>query len=222
MDNSNSQYRGIFDATIGETLGQAIRIIAADPALVIPGTAILHHQRKAAMVRKRYEDEGLLVPPVMIISITSRCNLACAGCYMHGRKEQIRAEMSPDILASVARQAAELGVSIMVIAGGEPLVRHEEIFQIATAHPAILFPVFTNGLLIDEKTADAIAACRNIVPVISFEGFRHDTDVRRGPGVYDRLVETCARLKCRNIFFGCSVTTSRENFDRVTGEAFFR
>ena len=222
MDYKNSQYRGNFDATISGTISQAIRIIAADPALVIPGSVILHHQRKAAMVRKRHEDEGLLVPPVMIISITSRCNLACAGCYMHGRGDKLNAEMSLEILASVAGQAAELGVSIMVIAGGEPLVRQEEIFQIATAHPAILFPVFTNGLLIDEKTADAIAACRNIVPVISFEGFRHDTDVRRGPGVYYRLVETCARLKCRNIFFGCSITTSRENFDRVTDETFIR
>jgi MoaA/NifB/PqqE/SkfB family radical SAM enzyme len=158
----------------------------------------------------------------MIVSITSRCNLACAGCYMHGRGGKSDTEMSPAILASIAGQAAELGVSVMVIAGGEPLVRKEEIFRMAAAHTAILFPVFSNGLLIDEKTADAIAACRNIVPVISFEGFRHETDTRRGGGVYDRLVETCERLRCRNIFFGCSVTTTRDNFDRVTGEAFIR
>ncbi len=63
--------------------------------------------------------------------------------------------MSPEILASVVDQAAELGVSIIVIAGGEPLVRQEEIFTLAKAHPRILFPVFTNGLLIDETMADA-------------------------------------------------------------------
>lgn len=220
MDTNISHYRENFDATIGETLSQAIRIIAAHPALVIPGSVILHYQRKAAKVRQNHEREGLLVPPVMIASITSRCNLACAGCYMHGRGEKPHAEMSPAILASVVDQAAGLGVSVMVIAGGEPLVRQEEIFRIARAHPALLFPVFTNGLLIDETMADSIAACRNIVPVISFEGFRQDTDSRRGRGVYDRLIETCARLRQRNIFFGCSVTTTRENFDRVTGEEF--
>ena len=222
MDGENKQYRDIFDRVIAETLGQAIWIIAADPALVIPGTVILHHQRKAATVRKKYENEGLLVPPVMIMSITSRCNLACAGCYMSGRGVQHAAEMSPVILASVVEQAAELGVSIIVIAGGEPLVRQEEIFRMAKAHPVILFPLFTNGLLIDERTAETIASCRNIVPVISFEGFRQDTDTRRGTGVYDRLLVTCMRLKQRNIFFGCSVTTTRENFDNVTGEAFIR
>ncbi len=81
----DTRYREAFNATIGETLSQAVRIIAGDPALVIPGTVILHHQRKAAAIRKQHEGDGLLVPPVMIVSITSRCNLACAGCYMHGR-----------------------------------------------------------------------------------------------------------------------------------------
>lgn len=222
MDLNKRLYREIFDTTIGETIRQAVRIISADPALVIPGSLILHHQRKAAIDRKKYECEGLLVPPVMILSITMRCNLACAGCYMHGRLEKQKAEMSPEVLASVVCQAAELSVSIIVIAGGEPLVRHKEILQVAKAHPRILFPLFTNGLLIDETIADAIAACRNIVPVISFEGFREDTDTRRGSGIYDRLLETCARLRRRNVFFGCSITTTRENFDRVTGETFIR
>jgi len=222
MEENNHQYRETFDTTIGETISQALRIIAADPALVIPGSVILHHQRKASLVRKEYERAGLLVPPVMITSITSRCNLACAGCYMHGRGEKPRAEMSPEVLASVVYQATQIGVSIVVIAGGEPLVRQEEIFSLAKAHPRVLFPVFTNGLLIDETMASAIAACRNIVPVISFEGFRQDTDTRRGSGVFDRLLETCARLKNRNIFFGCSVTTTGKNFEQVTGEAFIR
>ena len=135
---------------------------------------------------------------------------------MHGRNEMPAAEISPEILASVAAQAAELGVSVMVIAGGEPLVRRDEILKIAGSHPRILFPVFTNGLLLDDELADSIAHKRNIVPVISFEGFREDTDRRRGAGVYARLLATCDRLKRRNIFFGCSVTTTRENFSRGT------
>jgi MoaA/NifB/PqqE/SkfB family radical SAM enzyme len=222
MEDDNNQYRETFNATIGETLSQALRIIASDPALVITGSVILHHQRKAAAVRKEHEAGGLLVPPVMITSITSRCNLACAGCYMHGRGEKPAMEMSPAILASVVDQARELGVSIIVIAGGEPLVRQEEIFRVAEAHPPILFPLFTNGLLIDETLAKRIAQCRNIVPVISFEGFRPETDTRRGSGVYDRLLATCSILQDRGIFFGCSVTTTRENFTDVTGEAFVR
>jgi MoaA/NifB/PqqE/SkfB family radical SAM enzyme len=218
----NNKYRETFNATIGETLSQAVRIIAGEPALVIPGSVILHNQRKAAAVRKQHEWEGLLVPPVMIVSITSRCNLTCAGCYMHGRGEKPKEDMSPEVLMSVVSQAAELGVSIIVIAGGEPFLRQQEILALAKAHPRILFPVFSNGLLIDDTMADQVASCRNIVPVISFEGFRTDTDTRRGSGVYDRLLAVCARLKDRTVFFGCSVTTTRKNFNHVTSEAFIR
>lgn len=221
MDEKN-RYREAFNATISETLAQAVRIIAAAPALAITGAAILRHQKRAAAVRKRHEQEGLLVPPVMIVSVTSRCNLACAGCYMHGRGGSHRAEMEPEVLASVVDEAAALGVSIVVLAGGEPLVRMEEIFCLARAHPHVLFPVFTNGLLIDDAVADLLAGCRNVVPIISFEGSREHTDRRRGDGVYNQLLAATARLKDRNVFFGCSVTTTRENVADVTGEEFIR
>jgi MoaA/NifB/PqqE/SkfB family radical SAM enzyme len=158
----------------------------------------------------------------MIVSVTSRCNLACAGCYMHGRGRNHRAEMEPEALASVVDEAAALGVSIVVLAGGEPLVRMEEIFCLARAHPRVLFPVFTNGLLIDDAVADLLAGCRNVVPVISFEGSREHTDRRRGDGVYNRLLAATARLTSRNVFFGCSLTTTRENVADVTGEEFIR
>jgi MoaA/NifB/PqqE/SkfB family radical SAM enzyme len=222
MKEKDTRYRDTFDRTISETISQGVRIISREPALFIPASIILRHQHRAAQVRKMHEREGLLVPPVLITSITSRCNLACAGCYMHGRHEKPAPEMSPETLASVAREADDLGVSVMVLAGGEPLVRQDEIFALAESHPKILFPVFTNGLLIDEEIAGKIAAFHNIVPVISFEGFREETDMRRGSGVFDRLLATCARLKKEGIFFGCSVTTTRENFSKVTGESFIR
>lgn len=215
-------YRRTFDAAIRETIGQAVRIIASDPVLAIPAAVILHNQKNAAAIRKEHEEQGLIVPPVIIASITSRCTLSCAGCYMKTRGTESRGDMSPESLASLVDQAAGLGVSVIVIAGGEPLVRKDELFVLAAAHPAMLFPVFTNGLLIDEVTAGSLATCKNIVPVISFEGLREDTDNRRGSGVFDRLLSACALLKNRHVFFGCSVTITRENFPRVTDEMFVR
>jgi MoaA/NifB/PqqE/SkfB family radical SAM enzyme len=222
MTQENTNYRDSFDRVITETLGQAVRIVAADPALVIPGSVLLHHQRKAAQVRKKHEREGLLVPPVMIISITTRCNLACAGCYMKHQREHHAPEMSPDLLRSVIAEAAELGVSVVVIAGGEPLLRKDEILSIAGSFPRVLFPLFTNGLMIDKDSAGKIASQKNIVPLISFEGFRSDTDSRRGSGVFDRLLSSCSVLKGNGIFFGCSVTVTSANIARVTDEGFIR
>jgi len=214
-------YRRVLDAAIADTLRQARKIITGSPALLVTVTKIFLYQKKAARTRRTNERQGLLVPPVMIASITSRCNLACAGCYMKA-KHHSNPDMSPDQLRTVVREAACLGVSIIVIAGGEPLLRKDEIIRLAHSFPQVLFPVFTNGLVIDENMADEIAGLRNIVPVISFEGFRDDTDARRGGGVYDLLLDACSLLKSRNIFFGCSVTTSRANFGHVMDEAFIR
>ena len=61
VDEKN-RYRKAFDATISEILAQAVRIVAAEPALAIPAAAVLRRQKKAAGVRRQHEQEGILVP----------------------------------------------------------------------------------------------------------------------------------------------------------------
>ena len=178
--HARSEYRQLFDTTIAYTFQQALWIIHSSPDLLLHGTKIAWHQKKAADTRQEFEQQGLFVPPVVIISITSRCNLACAGCYMKQQREYNTPEMSQDLLRSVIAEAADLGVSVIVIAGGEPLLRKDKILSITRLFPQILFPLFTNGLMIDSDSAWEIAKQKNIVPLISFEGFRHDTDSRQG------------------------------------------
>ena len=220
--DKDPEYRRRFDTVIATVFQQALSIIQASPGLLLTGTKIAYYQKKAAKTRQKYEREGLFVPPVMIISITTRCNLACAGCYMKQQRMHQAPEMSPDRLRSIVAEAADLGVSVIVIAGGEPLLRKDEILSLAQSFPKILFPLFTNGLMIDEETALKLAGLNNIVPMISFEGFRNDTDIRRGTGVYDRLLSSCSVLQKNGIFFGCSVTVTSANITRVTDEEFIQ
>jgi len=222
MIKEDRDYRDLFDGVIASTLRRALGIAAADPALAVAGARILYRQKKAAAVRREYERQGVLVPPVMMISLTSRCNLACKGCYMRAQRREGAPDMSADQLRSLVAQASELGVSVIVFAGGEPLLRSGEILDLAVGHPRLLFVVFTNGLLIDDRMADRIAARRNLVPMISLEGFRTETDGRRGDGIYDRLLSAASMLKERGIFFGCSITVTRKNIDDVTDGGFIR
>lgn len=218
--NAGPEYRRLFDTIIAGNLTQALRIVSADPGLFRTGTEIARMQRKAVGIRKKWEKQGLIVPPVMIISITRQCNLACHGCYMHEQRTVPAPDMSPHLLRTIVADAAELGVSVMVIAGGEPLIRKDEIFFLATSFPRILFPLFTNGLLIDEGCATELAARKNVVPLISCEGFQSETDSRRGTGVYHSVLSSCTILKKKKVFFGCSVTVSRVNIDLVTDDRF--
>jgi MoaA/NifB/PqqE/SkfB family radical SAM enzyme len=222
MENGDHRYRELFDSRIASTFRKALRLAVYNPALSLAGLKILHHQRNAAALRKRLEGQGILVPAVLMISLTSRCNLACAGCYLRAQHRKPAPDMTADQLSSLVSQAAEVGVSAIVFAGGEPLLRSAEILALARSYSHMLFAVFSNGLLIDEDLAEAIADRKNLVPVISFEGFQDETDRRRGCGVYDRLVSTASRLREKGVFFGCSVTVTRRNFDQVIEETFIR
>jgi MoaA/NifB/PqqE/SkfB family radical SAM enzyme len=165
------------------------------------------------------EKRGVHVPPFMIVSVTNRCNLKCKGCYMHAQHRSPDAELSEERLRGIVAEAQEMGISIMLIAGGEPLVRRD-IMQIMGDHPEIIFPLFTNGLMIDEATIATLKSKRNIVPIISLEGHEALTDARRGAGVYDHLRQTISTMREEALLFGTSLTLTSVNFDTITSDAF--
>ena len=60
----------------------------------------------------------------------------------------------------------------------------------------------------------------NMIPVLSLEGAAHVTDVRRGKGVYKKVMHAMEELHQENLFFGTSITVTTENFAQVTSDAF--
>ena len=129
--------------------------------------------------------------------------------------------MNDERLEGLIAEAKDLGVSFMVIGGGEPLTR-PRILDIAEKYPAIMFLMFTNGLLINEAVIKKMSKSRNIVPLVSLEGYENDTDKRRGAGVYAQALNSIAKLKAKSIFWGSSLTMTRANFADVTDENFIR
>ncbi|MBP2134208.1 MoaA/NifB/PqqE/SkfB family radical SAM enzyme [Methanomicrobium sp. W14] len=214
-------YRDIFDGVIEATIKNAGRIASKNPGLVLTGAKIAYHQKKAAAKRAEYERKGVLVPGVMMISLTSRCNLTCMGCYMNSRECRLgSSDMTDEEVSDIISQARDLGVSAVVFAGGEPFLRLPLILSLAKRYHEMLFPVFTNGLLIDEAVSKELGRHKNIVPMLSLEGFSVETDFRRGEGTYEKLMDVCRRLSERGMFFGCSLMVTSKNMPCVTGEEF--
>jgi MoaA/NifB/PqqE/SkfB family radical SAM enzyme len=108
-----------------------------------------------------------------------------------------------------------------VLAGGEPLMR-PNILDLSKKTPEIMFMIFTNGLLITDAVLEQISKNRNVVPLLSLEGYQIDTDGRRGSGVYSLLWKTIPKLKDKSVFWGTSLTMTRSNFEEVTDEAFVK
>lgn len=178
---------------------------------------------RAEAIRRRYTAQDVHVPPFLIASITSQCNLHCAGCYARGNHAchdgQAADQLSAAEWGAIFTQAEELGVSFTLLAGGEPLVRRD-VVEAAAGHPKILFPVFTNGTLLNEDYLPLFQQRRNLVPVLSIEGDEQHTDARRGAGVYRTLQGVMGRLRKSGLLFGASVTVTTENLEAVTSDAF--
>ena len=154
--------------------------------------------KKASKTRAMAEKAGEHIPPFLIASITSSCNLHCAGCYSRcngattdaGPTDQLTSKEWKDIF----EEAEDIGVSFILLAGGEPLLRMD-VMEEAAKRPNILFPIFTNGTFIGPKYMKMFDAHRNMIPVISIEGDKNKTDSRRGDGVYDTLIEVMDGLQ---------------------------
>ncbi len=179
--------------------------------------------KAASKKRAQLEEAGEHVPPFLISSITSSCNLHCAGCYSRCNSATQDSEpvdqLSDQDWMKVFEEAQELGVSFILLAGGEPLLR-KGVIEAAGKMPSILFPIFTNGTYMTEKYFENFDSCRNLIPIMSIEGGREATDARRGEGVYDKLISNMDELQRRGIIFGASVTVTTENIKEVSSESF--
>ena len=181
--------------------------------------------RAASKKRRKAENAGEHIPPFLIASITSQCNLHCVGCYSrcnHATVDEAPAQLlTKEEWLRVFKEAGELGISFILLAGGEPMLRRD-VIEAAGEHPDILFPIFTNGTFMDEQYFRLLDRCRNLVPIMSIEGGRETTDARRGQGVYDRLTTGMAGLHQRGLIFGASVTVTTRNIREVSSDAFLK
>lgn len=179
--------------------------------------------KRAANKRKFHETEGLHVPPFLIASIESKCNLHCAGCYARGDGmcDDVTTPLATDQWSDMFNEAAGLGVSFTLIAGGEPLL-NRPVIEACAAIKNMAFPVFTNGLLFDEEYYRLFDMNKNLIPVISIEGSAEMTDARRGPGVGKRIEQVIGQLAKRRILYAVSVTVTHENMKAVTDSGFVR
>ncbi len=217
---------------LGAYMAESIRNILATAYLNVLGNPrearfVAKMQRtisNAERRRKAYlEKEGVAVPPFLIASIATTCNLQCKGCY--ARKNGIAGDtptketLTPDQWGTIFREAAELGISFCLLAGGEPLTQCS-ILEAAAATSDIIFPVFTNGTMIGAVYTEFFKRNLNLIPVISLEGEMAATDERRGNGVFQRALLSMEMLHKEKLFFGTSITVTTENYREVTSEAF--
>ncbi len=210
---------------VERVVSDAIKATLKDPRESAFMVKFAAASRTASKRRKKAEDKGEHIPPFLIASITSKCNLHCAGCYSRCNHATVDSEpvaqLTDDEWNRIFKEADDLGISFILLAGGEPMLRRD-VITAAAGTPNILFPVFTNGTFIDEKYLELLDKSRNLIPIVSIEGEKEITDARRGEGIYDRLISNMNRLHERGLIFGASVTVTTQNIREVTTEHFLK
>lgn len=84
------------------------------------------------------------------IALTHRCNLNCIYCHHEGEAKP-NGEISDEMVVSVARAAAALGVRSLKFTGGEPLLRCGLAGLIAQMPQDLDISLTTNGIFLAEQ-----------------------------------------------------------------------
>jgi len=169
-------------------------------------------------IRDREEkSRGFHIPNFMVISPTVRCNLHCKGCY--ASEYRGGEELSFEELDRILTEAKQLGMYFFTFSGGECFLR-KDLLDLWEKHGNCFFQVYTNGTLLDEPMVEKLVRLGNVAPMVSIEGSPRSTDDRRGPGMFDRIMETYARLKKAGVLFGFSATCTRENAEELASDSF--
>ena len=208
---------------VANVIKSAVRATLKNPKEAMFMAEFALATKKASDKRKKAEENGEHIPAFLISSITSSCNLHCAGCYSrqnHACSDEAPVDqLTGEDWSKIFGEADELGISFILLAGGEPLLRWDVIEE-ASKHRNILFPIFTNGFFVADKYIDLFDKHRNLVQIISIEGDKTSTDSRRGDGVYEKVMDSMKKIKEKDLIFGVSVTVTTENMDEVYSREF--
>ena len=151
--------------------------------------------------------------PVVIWNLIRRCNLTCKHCYALSADHDYAGELGTQEVYTVMDDLRAFGVPVLILSGGEPLMR-PDLFDIAARAQGMGFYIglSTNGTLIDEPMADRVTAAGFDYVGISLDGLKPTHDkFRRLDGAFDRSLAAVRFLGARGVKVGLRFTMTSMN-----------
>lgn len=178
---------------------------------------------------------GFNPPTFFVLNPTNACDKRCYGCYAAELNK--KNSLSFEIMDKLLEEAKKSGMHFITVSGGEPFFNPDTI-KIFEKHKDITFLVYThgqflaggypedfikrNGLLQGEELVKKLAELGNVHPAISHEGYKKETDKRRGPGTYEKIARARELMNKYGIIHGASLTVTSLNFKRMIDESFYK
>jgi len=150
--------------------------------------------------------------PVVIWNLIRRCNLTCKHCYSISADIDFPGELDTAQVFTVMDDLKGFGVPVLILSGGEPLLR-PDIYEISARAKGMGFYVglSTNGTLINAGNIERIAAIGYDYVGISLDGLRdtHDT-FRQKSGAFDASLNAIRLCRDAGIKVGMRFTPTQD------------
>lgn len=202
---------------LNRALDEIDPFVAKTTILNLGFEAMLHGTKTMHKMREIHKCN---IPWLILMDPTSACNLKCTGCW--AAEYGNRLNLSYDELNRVVREGRELGIHFYMFTGGEPLVRKDDIIRLCEENKDCEFLAFTNATLVDEEFCKEMKRVGNLALAISLEGSEEVNDLRRGDGVYNKVMEAMDLLKEYGLVFGASICYTSKNYKAVTDPDYVR
>ena len=157
---------------------------------------------------------GIKAPRIVAWEITRSCNLACAHCRAASHRDPYPGELTLEECKRVVDDIASISDPILILTGGEPLMRADIWEIIDYARAAGLHPVIgTNGTLIDDACAARIAG--HGIPRVSVSldfPTPEGQDAFRGkPGSFEEALAGIRNLRAHGVEVQVNTTITKMN-----------
>ena len=151
----------------------------------------------------------------MFWETTAACNLVCSHCRRTEVTDKPSSrELSSEEARSLIDELSEWGRTILVLSGGEPLLR-PDIFDLMNYanEKRLVLALATNGTLIDQNLAARIRRSGVDRVSVSLDGADESTHdaFRRLPGSFRSAVSGIQALRAESVPLQINVTVARHN-----------
>ncbi len=156
-------------------------------------------------------------PSLISWNLTRACNLRCPHCYMEGGRKAEN-ELSTDECLGLIDEMNALGTEMLILTGGEPLLR-KDIYDIAryASGLGIWVVMGTNGVLITDEVVAKMIECGVqgvAVSIDSVDPAKHD-EFRGGPDAWKHSVRGLEICRANGLQVLIQTTVMDMNYDEI-------
>ncbi|MGD6806495.1 MAG: radical SAM protein [Candidatus Bathyarchaeia archaeon] len=158
------------------------------------------------------------VPLVLSYNVTRECNMKCSHCYINAAEKKLPNELSTEEAKRLMDQIAEVSHPLLILSGGEPLLR-EDIYELIKYgnSKGLKMGLGSNGYLLDDAVAKKLKDANIATVSISIDSsIPEQHDAFRGvKGAWEKAVNACKALRKNGVLVQVNTTLTHDNYDQI-------